>query len=207
MKKVKIYVENVHCENTEDVTGADDFYLMGDVFVTSNEHNRGIAHGFQTKCVHINDHENRKPNECRYHEIIKRNNFDNKPAHKAGTLNNGLIFEQEVQDWENIVLSLQGYDEDAANSWANATSNVSAIAMAVMSCFEKLSALGPWSIAVSALAIIIGLDKDDKLGESTFAVGHDRYGTYKLSSWNFRHGNWWSGWNYTVDLRVVIEKI
>lgn len=186
--RLAIDLVSVYCSNTEDVTGADEFYLLGSA-IADNGSSRAVI----TSPVSINDRQTRgfPPDQSR-------------------------IFDGELLPTESVALLLQSYDEDVAHDWRNRPKWVNDVggkvagtvgagaATALVSNpigWGVLAATVIGAAAAGGLILALAGDKDDRLGELRDIIPATGPG-FEDRNWSFRQSGWYSGWNYTVHYRI-----
>ena len=183
MTRVQIVLHDVICRNTEDVTGPDEFYLVG--VVTDGKITKTVL----TTPIVINDQQQKS--------------FEN---------GGGVIFDSEVPSEAVVKIAILAFDEDAGKDWSKYGEIVKKINEKVSAALQLIpspytataSAILP-SI-VNAAGYIMKLDKDDLLGTlskdipiAVFPKGQH------WQAWNFSGGSWWwSNWSYTVRYSVIV---
>lgn len=191
MARMIVSLEDIHCRDTEDVSGGDTFYLTG--VVTDGYATAGIA----TRPVWIND-DNKKGMTKRFGE------------------GGGVVFDAVIPDNHILKVAFAAFDEDAAKDWAKRGQAVTMIAGAVGQALKQVpnpaavAAGAILPIAVAAVGGLMSLDGDDHLGNDAreFPVWAIPPGEH----WQLcqiagrkrgRFGGWWSSWQYTVRYRVI----
>lgn len=186
-RHVRIEIKSIYCDNTEDVTGADELYFIGAGVSRSDKQITAVL----TKPIDINDGETK--------EIL--------PDQR-------IVFDGTVECADTIVIGLKAYDEDAAKDWDGKRGELlSNISSAVAT---GLATTGPQGVvagavvkgAVEGFKFLVSLDKDDELGswEVTIPVV-----TLPLPRserpWNFVRNRkiGWSTWNYTVTFLISVN--
>jgi hypothetical protein len=185
---VRIELVDVYCDNTEDVTGADEFYLVG-VAKADGAEPKPIL----TTPIDINDGQ--------------RRTF----ASSEITMFEGALPEEGL-----VALYVQAYDEDAAKDWAkrpdyvdkmlgSVVSGAGGVVVAALATnpvgWATIAAAVGVGLVVGGFAFVVGQDRDDQLGTLQTLVPasgpamEDKY-------WSFSQAGWWSGWSYTVRYRV-----
>ncbi len=181
MTKVKIQLVNVQCKDTEDVTGADELYLVG-----------ALVGGTTTKAIlttpmSINDGE------------VKKFKPDQ-----------SILFEGEVPAGESIKGGIKAYDEDAGKDWSKYGDTVTSITTAVSGALSAAGPKGVLagtilSAAVKGVGFLASLDKDDLLG-STELVISSTGPAFEEVSWRFKKSGsflGYSDWDYTLRYRIT----
>ncbi|MEH2140826.1 hypothetical protein [Nostoc sp.] len=180
MTRVKVELVDVYCRDTEDVTGADDFYLVG-----------GLAGGQTTKAIlttpiKINDKQRKsfKPDQA-------------------------VLFEGEIPEGQSVKGGLKAYDEDAGKDWNNKYGDTvkkisSAISGALAAGGGPGAAAGTILSAAAAAASWLGpLDKDDLLGTTELEISSTGP-SHEERAWvmSKKTGTGWSTWDYTLTYRI-----
>jgi len=182
MSRMRVVLNNVSCSDTEDVTGPDEFYLVG-----------AISDGTVTRAVLT------KP--------ISVNDGQTKSFGQGG----GIVFDQDVQDNNVLKIALVAFDEDAGKDWAKYGDLVSIIGNAVSAGLATMPNPTTWAasvlipFAIGAVGGLMGLDKDDRLGQYScdFPVSALEIGEHP-QTWPFRGGHTrWSNWNYAVRFTIT----
>jgi hypothetical protein len=184
MTLVSVELQDVVCADTEDVTGADDFYLVGAVSGSD------VTKGLVTVPVSVNDGETR-------------------PFGDGG----GVVFSADLAASETLKIALLAYDEDSSKDWAQYGEWAQRVGDAVGTGLSQvpwpwLKVAGTMiPYAVKAVGTIMSLDQDDKLG--TYAADEPVAGLQlgdNARQWSFQGQwgpwAWWSGWEYTVRYTI-----
>ena len=183
-RKVRIELLDVHCADTEDVTGKDEFYLVGSVVDTKGSNAVPIL----IPPVSINDGQTRS-------------------LRGRGS----VIFEGVVDQETTLSLTMSAFDEDYAKDWSKYDEYVLKMGAALSAGLKVAGApalvgLG-LGIALKAFDAIAKRDKDDKLGTAS-----DEIQVKNLSPGNvvrtrkFKGGSgWWSSWEHTVRYQISYE--
>ncbi|MEH2287602.1 hypothetical protein [Nostoc sp.] len=179
MTKVKVELVDVYCRDTEDVTGADDFYLVG-----------GLVGGQTTKAIlttpfKINDKQRKsfKPDQA-------------------------VLFEGEIPQGQSVKGGLKAYDEDFGKDWSKYGQTVEQISTAISGAIATTGSQGAIAGTILSAATAVGgifanLHKDDLLGtteldiSSTGPSREER--TWIMSK---KEGSNWSTWDYTLTYRI-----
>ncbi|MEH2375783.1 hypothetical protein [Nostoc sp.] len=179
MTNVKVELIDVYCQDTEDVTGADDFYLIGGL--VGGQTTRGIL----TTPIKINDKQKKsfKPDQT-------------------------VLFEGEIPQGQSVKGGLKAYDEDAAKDWAKYGETVKKISSAISGAIAATGPQGAvagtiLSAVTTAGGILASLDKDDLLGSTELDISstgpsHEER-AWKMSK---KSGTGWSTWDYTLTYRI-----
>jgi hypothetical protein len=176
---MKIELIDVYCRDTEDVTGADEFYLVGALAGGT------VVKPILTKPININDKQ--------------RKTF---PADQS------ILFEGEAPQGESVKGGIKAYDEDFAKDWAKYGSAVTGISGAVSRLLETVGGPKGATAAKILSAVTTGvdffssLDKDDLLGSTVLEISATGP-AFEERSWLMKEGGLgWSTWDYTVRYRI-----
>lgn len=178
MVRMKIELVDVSCGNTEDVTGADEFYLVGALAGGT------VVKPILTTPISINDKQ--------------RKTF---PAGQT------VLFEGEVPQGQSVKGGIKAYDEDAAKDWAKYGSTITQISDAVSQALAKAGPTGVTagkilSVATQGVGLLASLDKDDLLGTTELEISATGP-AFEERSWLMKEkGLGWSTWDYTVRYRI-----
>jgi hypothetical protein len=172
MPRVIVQFADVTCWNTEDVQGADEFYMAGSV--TAALGNQHIIKPVITRPIAINDNQTKQ---------------FNLPA----------IFDAEVPESWYLNFGLSAIDEDSSKDWSKIEQANRSIIQATEA---GLAYAAPIAITVlESLKWFINKDQDDVLGyhrTDWYPVRSFQHG-WQLQSWRFSGGsNFYSNWNYQV---------
>jgi hypothetical protein len=179
MTKVKIELVNVYCGNTEDVTGADEFYLFGALV------SGGVTKPILTTPININDKQT-----------------------KTFPTGQTVIFEGEVPQGQSVKGGIKAYDEDFAKDWAQYGSTVTAISGAVSTLLSATGVAATAGMILSAVTKGVGffsnLDKDDLLGSTELEISATGP-RLEEQSWLMQEKGviGWSTWEYRVRYRIT----
>ena len=180
MVRMKIELIDVVCRDTEDVTGADEFYLLGALAGGT------VVKPILTKPISINDNQ--------------RKTF---PAGES------VLFEGDVPQGQSVKGGIKAYDEDAGKDWAQYGSTVTAISGAVSTALatfggpQGATAGAVLSAATKGVGILASLDKDDLLGSTELEISATGP-AFEERSWLMKEGGLgWSTWDYTVRYRIA----
>ena len=194
-KQVRVELIDVYCRDTEDVTGPDEFYLVG--AVATNERKPSVGE-ILTKPTSINDKQ--------------RKNFRTSES---------VVFDKQVPANAKLLIAMRAFDEDAAKDWNKygsiATKISDGVATALTATGEPTAATAGTVLkaSVKAVGFFMSLDKDDNLGDyqTEFDVSKLRKGE-NIVNWNFKKGKkcpWYklacnySNWDYTVSYRITVD--
>lgn len=185
-RHIRIEIESIYCDNTEDVTGEDELYFVG---AGVNRNDKQVT-PILTTPIGINDDQTKQL----------------QPDQR-------IVFDGTVEAADTIIVGLKAYDEDAAKNWDDRGEKLSKIASLVS---EGLSNAGPQAVVagvviqltVEVLNLIISLDKDDELGTwsielpvLTLPIPESRL------TWDFYRNRkiGYSTWNYKVTFLVLVN--
>ncbi|MFD8197556.1 hypothetical protein [Streptomyces wuyuanensis] len=207
-----ITLRSVQCRNTEDVTGADEFYVRGGVSVP------GLPpRAVLTKPFEIND---------------------NQKLFFSGALQDpdqAVLFEGNLSDAASIEIGLNFYDADFnLEDWDSRYQSLLAAVGGGIGAALGMVVAGPVGAAAGAMVGATGpalakafstIDKDDLLGtvEQTVKVSDLTEGRHE-DTWTFsnnrpsikippvdepplvkpKKGSWWSDWDYTVSYVIDV---
>lgn len=179
-KRIKIELIDVYCADTEDVTGADDFFLVGALV------GGGQTKAILTRPIKINDKQRKsfRPEEC-------------------------VLFDGDIPEGQSIKGGLKAYDEDAGKDWSRYGDTVKQIASAVSSALAGAGSEGAiagkvLSVATSGVGLLASLDKDDLLGATELEISATGP-AYEVREWKMSQKNsfaGWSSWDYTLCYRI-----
>lgn len=184
-RRIRIEIESIYCNNTEDVTGSDSLYLFGAVASRLD----GKSCAVLTSPIEINNGETK-------HLLPNQN----------------VIFDDVVDSASTISIGLRAMDQDAAKSWGDRGAKLEKMSKDVSGA---LSLLGPKGVAagkvleagVSAANFIVSLDTDDVLGDLATdipVVTLPRPSSRR--TWPFSKRGWgYSTWSYTVTYRIWVD--
>ncbi|AFZ22086.1 hypothetical protein [Allocoleopsis franciscana] len=182
MSRIRVVLENVTCYDTEDVTGADEFYLVG--AISDGQQSSGVL----TRPISVNDKQT-----------------------KSFGIGGGTVFDAEVPEDRILKVALVAFDEDAGKDWSNHGDTITKIGQAVSSGLATIpnpytaGAAVILPFAISAVGGVMSLDKDDELGQHLreFPVWSVPNGDH-FQIWPFKGGGgWYSSWRYAVRYRVI----
>ncbi len=184
---VTIELLDVYCGNTEDVTGADDFYILGGLTVFDSQASAmdpALAKAILTKPVKINDGQT-------------------KPLSYT-------VFDADVKGSAVIYMEMAAYDEDFAKDWSQyqVWAGMAATAVGTIVGIVATPVAGTVVGAVLAGANqAAGWDKDDRLGihAHTITVKDLKPGE-TIHEWKMvETGIGWSTWDYRVRYKVTVK--
>ena len=184
---VTIELIDVYCGNTEDVTGKDEFYILGGVTVfdtNTSTKDPSLATPILTKPVSIN---NRETKSLQY-----------------------TAFDAQVKGTSVIYLEMAAYDEDVARDWSQYQTWVgiagSAVSGIVGIVGTPIAGVVVGAV-IGALNQAIGWDEDDRLGihSHTLTVKDLKPGE-NIYQWRMvETGIGWSTWDYTVRYKITVK--
>ena len=185
MPRMRIALTMVHCYDTEDVTGGDEFYFVG--VATDGETTKPIL----TKPKNVNNGQNITPTL-----------FDG----------SGMVFDAEVPEDRVVRLALIAFDEDASKDWSKHGDVAARIGAAVSGALKAIP--NPYTaaagmllpFAIAGAGEIMKLDKDDELGRlsAEFPLAGLPQDEPAAQTWLFRGGSgWFSSWRYRLDYAVL----
>ncbi|MDP8929214.1 MAG: hypothetical protein M3O70_11755 [Actinomycetota bacterium] len=188
MVRVRVSLDSVACRDTEDVTGADHFYLAG--VVTDGETVKEVL---------------TRP--------LKINNGQTISFGEGG----GTIFHVDAPTDRILKVTFVGFDQDAGSDWKRieggvkqATDAVAAVLRAIPNPYTVTAAeLLP--VVRQGIGAVMQMDIDDELGQHVadfplWGLPQPNGGPIGLSQFVPLKGGsgWWSSWNYTVNYRVLL---
>ncbi len=184
--QVRVELLNVSCGNTEDVTGGDEFYIVGALSDGTNTNTKGVL----ISKMDINDGQNKYFN----------------PAQQ-------VIFNGNVLPQDTVRGGLKAFDEDFAKDWSQYSSTVQKITNEVAAGLASSedpkgkAAAAILKYGVTGFGFFASLDGDDQLGELTLNIPASGP-SIEEKTWNFsKNASWWnpgySTWNYTVYYRIT----
>ena len=178
--RIQVEVLEIRCGNTEDVTGADEFYLVSAL-------SDGVTpRGNVTRPLDINDNQTKTlPDDQK------------------------VLYEASVPVGKSVVGGMIAYDEDYAKDWAKQkemiTKVTDKISDAAKSSDNKNANKAGWilQIAVQAWDLVASADKDDELGRIELNLPADGP-AQETMEWKFEHKDsiGFSSWEYTVKYRI-----
>jgi hypothetical protein len=180
MVKMKIELLDVYCGNTEDVAGADEFYLLGALAGGT------VVKPILTKPININDKQTK--------------------TFPAGQT---VLFEGDVPQGQSVKGGIKAYDEDFAKDWAKYGSTVNQISGAVSTLLATFGGPQGATAGAILGAVTKGvdffskLDQDDLLGTTELVISATGP-QYEERSWLMKKtgGIGWSTWDYKVRYRI-----
>ncbi|MFE0172696.1 hypothetical protein ACFWZ2_10305 [Streptomyces sp. NPDC059002] len=174
--RIRIELVNVHCYDTEDNLGGDEFYIVGGVI--GGEQRQVVL----TKPIDINDNQTKpfNPSEA-------------------------VMFEGEISLSETVHLGIAAFDEDFSADWARYGQALKEMTNAINNLKPTPGQVGQQIIDTTSTAaqeVLKKIDPDDELGQLTFSlpVSDLRNGD---KPWDFEGGTWMGKWKYKVTYRVT----
>jgi hypothetical protein len=182
--KIRVELIEVYCDNTEDVTGPDEFYIVG--ALSDGKATKSVL----TKAFDINDRQT-----------------------KVFADDQRVIFEGQVAEGRPVRGGLIALDEDYARDWAKQKEMAKKIADGVSSAAgsskDKNAQTAGWIIkaAYEVWNVVAETDKDDKLGETMLEIPAEGP-AQEVKQWEFSRDDitGYSSWKYQVKYRIVREK-
>ncbi len=173
MVRMKIELIDVYCRDTEDVMGADEFYLVGALAGGT------VVKPILTKPMSINDKQ--------------RKTF---PAGES------ILFEGDVPQGQSVRGGIKAYDEDFGKDWAKYGTMVSAISSGVGIILGGTPGV-ILGAATKAFGAFSSLDKDDELGSTELEISATGPSKEERSWLIEKEGSSWSNWDYTLRYRIA----
>ena len=178
--RVRIELQDIICRDTEDITGADTFYLVG-----------ALSDGASTKAVLT------RP--------VWINNYQTKPFRPEDQ----LLFDARVPERDTVRGGLTAFDQDYAKDWAKhgdmGTKITNGVA-ALLAASGNPKAIAAGAILKGAVTVWDGLarlDVDDKLGSLELTVPASGPSA-ESKSWDLKKTGWGlSTWDYTIRYRIT----
>ncbi|MBZ9713836.1 hypothetical protein [Deinococcus multiflagellatus] len=191
--RVRVVIDRVVGFDTEDITGADEFYMGGDLVVSKPDGSKKNVPFLVAPPFDIND-----PKGGESHDI------------------SWTVLDEVVPPESDIVGQLVAYDEDAGKDWATVGPKFMDAAKATGDVLIQTGnakaaiAAGALNAGMKVLDAAMSADKDDVLGLFGFEGTTFRYDSpgaiyrskriYKTSTWG------WSTWNYYVYYHMEAER-
>ena len=185
MTRMRVEIQSVYCgrpEYTEDVTGADEFYLTG--AVTDGKTTSAVL----TRPISINDGETK--------------NF---------TIGGGTVFNADVPNDAILKVGLIAFDEDAAKDWNRRQEIINRITTTVsggLAATGNPYAVGAAAVlpfVKDAIGVFVNLDEDDELGThlQEWPAWLTPDGTHTASMYCTKVGSSYSNWRYRIFYRMI----
>ena len=180
MVRMKIELVNVYCGNTEDVTGADEFYLVGALAGGT------VVKPILTTPININDKQT-----------------------KTFPTGQTVILEGDVPQGQSVKGGIKAFDEDFGKDWAQYGSVVTGISGAVSKALATFGGPQGATAGAILGAVTKGvdffskLDQDDLLGTTELEISATGP-AFEERSWLMKKTGsiGWSTWDYTVKYRI-----
>ncbi|MFF0728583.1 hypothetical protein [Streptomyces sp. NPDC004134] len=173
---LKITLDRVQCFETEDESGADDFYVAG-----------AAVAGGKTQTVLTTPMEIKDGQDLAF------------PSDQR------VVFDGSVADADTLHLGLAAYDQDGKGDWKKRGDAVSKITTAVKALPLPSGSLLVSTASKAADAVFGRLDSDDKLGQLTLDVRVKDLKPGAGRKWSCsRDSGGASSWRYEVS--YTIEK-
>ncbi|MGL5062018.1 MAG: hypothetical protein ACRC62_18760 [Microcoleus sp.] len=148
MPNIKVKLVNVLCRDTEDITGGDDFYLVGALV------GGGVTKGILTHPIKIKDYDHQT---------------------KTFRPEESVLFEGNIPEGEIIKGGLKAYDEDAGKDWDHKYSE--AVKEITTTVANVVAASAPYGAQAgkildfaTSIHFLASLDKDDLLGTTELEI-------------------------------------
>ena len=182
--RVRVELIDVHCRGTEDVTGADHFYIVAHLVGDVKDGFKGKV----TQPLRINDGEKKSfPEEALFDGTVPAN----------GT----------------VVGALKAFEEDQGGEWRKKEKEWNESFKKANGKLGKADATAPTLANPGQLAHYVGhladiplatLDQDDKLGVESVIISA-KGPAEETKKWEIREGGRFglSTWDYTVRYRIV----
>jgi hypothetical protein len=179
--KVRVELIDVNCDNTEDITGPDEFYLVASL--KSGALNKPSI----TKPFNINDRQTKTfPDDQK------------------------VLYEGDVSKGNAVVGGMVAFDEDYGKDWEKKDKAIAKQLsdLAAGGATAAGGEAGPIIAGILKAVYTVGdllaqADKDDKLGEVQLNIPADGP-PEEVKEWNFEEGGiGYSTWKYKVRYRIV----
>ncbi|MCX4666162.1 hypothetical protein OG453_05710 [Streptomyces sp. NBC_01381] len=174
--RIRVELVKVHCFDTEDNLGGDEFYVVGAAACGD------IRNVVLTKPLDINDQQTKMFNPTE-----------------------SVIFEGEVGMDDTLTLGIAGYDEDFSSDWGKYGQALKEMLDSVNKVVPIPGQFGQQLIDVSYTAmsdVLKKIDPDDELGQLTVSrpISEIHAGD---KPWPFEGGTWMGKWKYEVTYRIT----
>ena len=186
-RHVRMEFIRVTCYNTEDVTGADEFYATATAKDRFDLENKTSL----SQPLSINDGQTK--------------DFPFAPAER-------VFFDGDVQAASTIAVAAKFYDQDASNDWSSTYTNLANSVAAGLTALggPGVAAGAVLKILTAATEALFRLDKDDLLGEykKDWSVADLPFGTtYEPIPFADPSGGGrgWSTWSYNVQMAITVS--
>jgi hypothetical protein len=183
--RIRVELVNVKCGDTEDVTGADHFYVVSALSGGTKE----TSNSFITKHFRINDGQT-------------------KTFSKADR----VLFDAKVPANGMVVGGMKAFDEDYAKDWEKQKENAKTATNALAAAAATWGGQGKTAGTVIKVAFevydeVSSLDKDDCLGTTQLKVPADG-AKEEVRRWRMVEGGLgFSTWKYSVTYKIVRTKV
>lgn len=182
--QVRVELLDVKCGNTEDVTGADEFYIVG-----------ALSDGTNTKAA------------------LTSPTSINDGQTKSFPSSQQVIFNAYVPQGKTVRGGLKAFDEDFGKDWSkygpmvNKITDTVAGGLAASGDPYAVTAAAILQFGVKGFGFFASLDRDDELGKLELNVSASGPAVEERT-WKFRKTSsfWnpgWSTWDYTVRYRIT----
>ena len=183
--RVRYIIDSVQSTDTEDVSGADEFYTLGTLAVQKPNGTKVSRSFLSAPPTDVNDHAG---------EI-----------HQLGY----VMFDEVVPANAEIYGQMAAFDEDCAKDWAVVGASVMATANTTAATISSLTGQayvsGIVGAATGILNVFMSGDKDDVLGNSgLMSVTANGVKSSAATLHMFKYGSWYSNWNYFIKYHVEI---
>ena len=184
--RVRYIIDSVQSTDTEDVSGADEFYTLGTLAVQKPNGVKVSRSFLNAPPIDVNDHAG---------EI-----------HQLGY----VMFDEVVPANAEVYGQMAAYDEDCAKDWAVVGASVMATANTTAASISSLTGQayvsGIVGAATGILNVFMSGDKDDVLGNAgLMSVTANGARTSAATLHMFKNGSWYSNWNYYIKYHVEIK--
>ncbi|MEI5098461.1 hypothetical protein RB200_07020 [Streptomyces sp. PmtG] len=174
--RLRIELVNVHCFDTEDNLGGDEFYVLG--AVACGEQRNVVL----TKPIDINDNQTKQFNPTET-----------------------MIFEGEAENTDVLNLGIAAYEEDFTADWAKYGEALKKMLDAVNKIVPIPGHFSQQLIDASYTAaseVLKKIDPDDELGQLTVALPVSEVHAGD-KPWPFEGSTWTGKWKYKVTYRIT----
>lgn len=190
MTRIRVELVDVYCRDTEDVTGADEFYIVGAV-------------GSYSKLGAVGD-------DLKLRTVLTVPISINDKQRKSFGQGGGIVFDDDVPENQTLYIVLAGFDEDSNKDWSKHGDMVTKLGSTIST--GLLASNAPPAqvagiilpLAIAGVGAIMKMDKDDKLGETKrdLPIAALPNGSH-TQFWSLKKpGGWYSNWDYTVTYKI-----
>ena len=181
MSHVKVILDNVKCKDTEDVFGADEFYLVGSIT------DGGSVNPILVKPFSIKNGKTKKINTVIFDQDV--------PSERNLKLAIYAYDQDSSHDWKKY------------GTYATAIS--AAVSKGLQAIPNPYTIAAGYILPhiVAGSGVLMSLDKDDRLGKLTmdFPVWGLNKGDHEYT-WTIKGGGgWYSSWKYVLRYRVLVS--